>query len=334
MRTPALILVLCSALSICGCGRGESRSQPGPDVVRAVVLPYLTNAAFYIAAEEEYFSERDLEVEFVRLARVQDLMTALARGEVDVAVGFLGVNVMNSMARGERVRLVAALGEMVPDVCTFNAFVARQELIDSGALQDPERMRGLRVDADVLMPLGYWLDELLRPLDLTFDDLDVVNLPSPAAVEALINGTIDLGNEAEPYLNVVAASEEVGIWRETNKIVPGYPYSVMMYSSGLLDDRPEVGARFATAMLEAVRQFRTGKTPRNLALVEAFTDLGPEQAAAACWPTGQDDARIDASALLGYQEWAVSRGYMQRVLREDELVDHRFIDAANAELAR
>jgi len=334
LRNPSRILGFCLVLAIAACGSGDGEPQPTPDVVRAVVLPYLTNAAFHIAAEEGYFAERGLEVEFVRLARVQDLMTALARGDVDVAAGFVGVNVMASIAGGERIRLVAALGQMLPDACAFNAFVARRELIESGALQDPERVRGLRVDTDILMPLGYWLDELLRPLGLTLDDLELVNLPSPAAVAALADGAIDLGNEAEPYLSVVTASEEVGIWRETNKIAPNYVYSVMMYSSSLLDERPEVGGRFAAAMLEAIRQFRRGKTPRNLALVEDFTGLNSEQVAAACWPTGLDDARVDASTLRGYQEWAVARGLMQRTLSDAELVDHRFIDHANAELAR
>jgi len=334
VRRRPLILGLCLALWIPGCGNGGRGSQPTADVVRAAVLPYITSAVFHIAAEEGYFAERDLDVEFVRLTRMHDLMTALARDQVDVAAGWVGVNVMNSIAQGARIRVVVSLAEMVPDACAFNAFVARQELIDSGALQDPERVRGLRVDVPILMPSGYWLDELLRPLGLTFDDLEVVDLPPAAAVEALINGTIDLGNDAEPYLSVVTASEEVGIWRGTNEIVPGYDFSVMMYSSGLLDKRPEVGVRFAAAMLEAGRQFRRGKTPRNLALVEDFTGLSADRVAAVCWPTGPDDARVDASSMRGFQEWAVSRGYMERVLREDEFVDHRFIDAANAERGR
>ena len=87
-------------------------------------------------------------------------------------------------------------------------------------------------------------------------------------------------------------------------------------------------------MLKAVRQFNLGKTTRNLALVEKFTGLSSEQVAAACWPPIRGDARIDASALRGYQEWNVARGFLDRVLAEDELVDHRFIDYANDVLDR
>jgi hypothetical protein len=38
--------------------------------------------------------------------------------------------------------------------------------------------------------------------------------------------------------------------------------------------------------------------------------------------------------LRGYQEWNVARGFLDRVLAEDEFVDHRFIDHANDVLDR
>jgi hypothetical protein len=43
---------------------------------------------------------------------------------------------------------------------------------------------------------------------------------------------------------------------------------------------------------------------------------------------------VNTSVFLGYQQWSVARGLLDRVLTEDELYDHRFIDRANAALAR
>lgn len=333
-KFPAVILLVAGlAVTIPACGNEDSESDTGVDRVRAVVLPYLTQAAFHIAAEEGYFAEQNLDVEFIRLGHIQDVLSALARGDVDVASGFVTANVMNSIARGERIRVVAALGHLAPDACAFNAFLARRELLESGALADPDRLRGLRIDIDISMPMGYWFEEMVRPMGLTLDDFEIISLPPPNAVESLISGSIDITNEAEPYLGVLAGSGEASIWRGTNDIVPNYVFSVMMYSSSLLDERPEVGERFAVATLQAIRQFRLGKTPRNLNLVEGFTGLSAEQVAAACWPTGPVDARVDPSTLMGYQEWATARGLMDRVLNEEELVDHRFIDGANARLA-
>jgi len=329
-----VMLALCLALSASACRGGDLGSGPDVDRVTVVVLPFLTMAPFHIAAEEGYFSARNLEVEFMRLPRQQEIMAALARGEVDVTAGLVSVSNLNSMSRGVRTRFVAALGHLVPGECPFNAFVARRELLDSGALQDPEKVRGLRFDIDVVIPFGYWADLLLEPLCLTIDDIDIVSLPEAIAVDALISGSIDVTAVSEPFLSLLVASGEGAIWKETSELVPGYLISAMSYSSSLLDERPEVGERFAAAMLEAMQQFRRGKTTRNLSLVESFTGLAPEQVAAACWPSGPEDGRVDVSTLRGFQEWAVSLGLMDRVLSEEEMVDHRFIDSANARLAR
>lgn len=327
----AIVLATAGTLA-CSAGNGPSAVER--DHVRAVVMPYLTFMPFHIAQEEGYFAEQNLDVEFVRLERIQELMTGLALGEVDVAAGMLTVNVMNSVAKGARIRLVGALGHLDRDGCSFNAIVARRALVDSGALTDPKRLRALTFDADVLLPYGYWLDEAVRPAGLTIDDLTIVNLPESAAGEALLTGTVDVTLVSEPFLGQLLTSSEAAIWKRTNELFPDYQISVMMYGPELLDERPDVGDRFATAMLKAIRQYQQGRTPRNLEIVERASRLSALQLRSACWPGSRADGHVDLDAFHGYQAWAVSRGYAERVLDADDLVEHRFIDHANRELAR
>ena len=113
-------------------------------------------------------------------------------------------------------------------------------------------------------------------------------------------------------------------------IVSGFPISVMYYGPTLLDERPDVGERFAAAVLSGMRQFRRGKTERNLALVESFTGLRADVVASACWPGGRETAHIDAEKIRGYQEWALERGLIDRLLADDEWLEHRFVDAAGS----
>jgi hypothetical protein len=68
--------------------------------------------------------------------------------------------------------------------------------------------------------------------------------------------------------------------------------------------------------------------------VERASGLSAERVAAACWPVTADDARVDAAIFRGYQEWNVSHGFVDRILSDDELVDRRFFDHANAVLAQ
>jgi NitT/TauT family transport system substrate-binding protein len=330
-RTTAA-LCLCLAMPAAGCAGSEHGTQPDVDQVTAAVVPYLTLMPFYIAAEEGYFAEQNLDVEFVRLGRDTELMTALARGQVDVAGGMLTANELSLIAGGAHIRMVASLGDLDPDACSYAALVARREALESGALQDPEGIRRLRFDANVILPFGYFIDELLRPYDLTTEDLDVIDLPSPAALAAIADGSIDVTIDSEPFLSQYLASGDTAIWARIEQIVPDYTFAALRYGPTILDGRPEVGERFAVAMLQAIRQFNRGKTARNLDIVQRASGLSPERVAASCWPVTDDDAHVDAAIFRGYQEWNVSRGFTDRVLPDGELVDHRFFDHASAVL--
>ncbi len=334
LRLAGSLIGLALSASVLACAEPARAPETGRDRVRAVVMPYLTFMPFHIALEEGYFEAQQLDVEFIRLERIQELMTGLALGEVDVAAGMLTISVMNSVEKGARMRLVAALGHLSQEGCSFNGLVARRELVDSGALEDPARLRSLTFDADVLLPYGYWLDETLRQYGLTIDDVSIVNLPEAAAVAAIRNGSVDVTLVSEPFLGLLGASPEAAVWKRTNELFPDYQISVMMYGPALLDERPGVGERFATAMLQAIRRYMEGKTPRNLAIVERASGLSAAEVASACWPAARADGRIDLADFHGYQAWAVARGYADRLLTEPELVDHRFIEYANRELAK
>jgi NitT/TauT family transport system substrate-binding protein len=266
------------------------------------------------------------------LPRDQELMTALARGEVDVAGGMLTLNELNFAAQGIGVRMVSSLGHLVQDHCSFLTFVVRREHLESGALGDPQRLRQLRFDTNIFIPFGFWTDEIVRPLGLTIDDLNLVDLPSTASVPAIRDGTIDVTIESEPYLSELLKSEELDSWERVDRIAPGYAFGMVRYGPTIVEQRPDVGERFAVAMLKAVRQYNRGKTARNVEIVSRATGLETERVAEACWIAIPDDGRIDTPTLRGYQEWNVSRGLQERVLDDDELFDHRFIEHANAVL--
>lgn len=334
MRLPTTALITFLACAAGACTGPTRTAGPADEHVRVAVLPFLAATPLYIGVEEGHFAARGLDVELVRFTSVREYMAALVAGQVDVAAGMVSIGILNAIGSGAPVRGVAAISELVPGECTFNGFITRRELLESGDLDDPERVRDMRFDADPLLPMAYWIDLLLQPLGLGVDDVELVDLPEPNAIDSLLDRNTDVANLAEPLLGAMAGTEDVVMWRSATDVAPGYPMSVLLYGGSLIDRRRDVGERFAAGLLAALRQFRDGKTERNLALVEAFTGLRAERARGACWPSGRDTARINTALLRGYQEWAYARGLVDRVLEDDEWIDHRFIEAAAAGLAR
>jgi NitT/TauT family transport system substrate-binding protein len=292
----------------------------------------MTSFAFYIAADEGYFEEQNLEVEFVKLARNLEAIPALARGDVDVGSGQLTITILNAIASGARIRLVGGNGHLASDGCTFNAVVARRALVEAGKLNGPEQLRGLHVELDVLLPAAYFVDRLLQPANLTIDDLDIVNLPMPSNIDALIGGSIDVTVASEPYLTRLVQSGEAVVWRPTQQIVPDFQQSSVIYGPSLLDERPEVGQRFMVALRKAVLQYNLGKTRRNIDILARGTGLPVEGLRDMCWPQSRRDGHVNTEGLMTFQEWAKSRTLIDRVVPQDELVDRRFVDHANAVL--
>jgi NitT/TauT family transport system substrate-binding protein len=288
---------------------------------------------FYIARDEGYFAEQNLDVEFRQIGRNQDIMAAVASGDVDVVTGMLTVNELGLVASGARLRLVASLGESPPEACPLVAVMTRRDTAESGALTDPAAIRKLRFDFDSILPLGYFVDVLLRPYHLTTHDLDVVNIPPPAALEALHNGDIDVTVEGEPYITMQLDRGAV-IWDSLEHLLPGYVSAALMFGPDLLDQRPDVGRRLMVAVLEGIRRFRAGKTPRNLDIVAQASGLPRDQLERTCWPWVSENARIDPATLRAYQQWSVDEGLVDHVIPDDELFDDRFIEYANAELAK
>jgi NitT/TauT family transport system substrate-binding protein len=333
-RFVACILLMCATPAIVACGPADQQSAPAPDKLKLIALPLLSWAPFDIAEAEGFFSEQNLEVEFIRLTRPSDALPSLAQGDVDIGAGLLTVALMNAIAGGARIKLVADKGHLAADGCTHSALLVTQSLVESGALDQPDLLRGLRLEINPLLPEAFYTDLALREVGLSLDDLEILTLPPAAEPDALATGAVDLLVAAEPQLSLLEKTGNAVIWRRSEQVIPGTQWASVLYGRSLLDERQDVGERFMVAYLKAVRQYNEGKTPRNVEILMNRTGLAEELLRSACWPPIDNDIRVKTGSLREYQEWAVSRGIAERVLTEDELADHRFAEHANAVLGR
>jgi NitT/TauT family transport system substrate-binding protein len=297
-------------------------------MLKVGVKPYLSYAPFFLAQEEGYFSEQGVEIEFVQL-EPRTTLPALMTGEVDVTAGLVSAGLLNAIARGGRVRIVADKGYVDPAACAFFALVGGRTLVEAGEASEPDHFRGKSVDVLAGSWHNYYLAELMATIGLSPDDLALADLPSAAEGEALTKGALDFAVTGEPWRTRMLQAGHSSVLAPIQQLMPGAQYSVLLYGPNLLDDNPDAGRRFMVAYLKAVRQLNQGKTERNVEVLAAQTGLDPAFLEEACWPAIRADGSINSASVLDFQDWATGSGLVENPSTEPQFWEPSFVEHAN-----
>lgn len=319
MRLACILLAASALVSTTPAG------QPR-EILKIRSTPYIVMGPLYIAQTDGYFAREGLEMEVVDMAAGSTLVPALVRGDIDVLPMEVTPAIFNAIARGGRLRVVASQLQYGAG-CTNSALVVTQGTSASGILNDAARLRGRSFSVGANLVVRYILDESLKPLGLTSDDLTAVEVPDSARVEALRAGRLDLALLSEPNLSRTLAQSGFVMWKRASDVLPRFQYAVILFGPSLLDRRPGVGERFMRAYLRGVGQFLQGKTAHNLDLLETFLHLDRETLTRMCWAPMTPDARPNADSLMAFQRWLMARNAVDRPLKPEALIDTRFLDA-------
>lgn len=304
--------------SVIGCSPATPDES---DRVQGVILPFLSFAPFFIAADEGYFAEENIVFEFVELQQGVQAVPQLLLSNIDVSAGFLDAALLNGIRAGEAAKLVATGVYLDSNGCTYLAAMQNR---DNPVVQ----LEGAKVG---LLPngfLGYYLDRYLNEEGLSPADVEVISLPAPGRVAALAEQSIDLALVGEPQITSMIAATNAEVVQAAESLMNNTDYTFVYFSPRFFSERPDVGQRFLTAYLRGVRQFNEGKTARNIEIIANNTTLEAEQLRSMCWPTFRLDGQVDAASILAFQSWLVEQALITEVVPMSQLHDDRIINAA------
>lgn len=293
------------------------------------VQPFASNLPLYIAQQEGYFAEQGFEVQLVPIASLSELTTAFILGEVHVTGSVLTSSQFVGIRETPGFRFVADKGYLDPSGCPYSAWVVRNELIESGELNDLRVLADLTIASTRSSLQSLWaLDVLLEPVGLTVNDLEIVEIPQENRVEAFRNGAIDMGGLAEPLVTRALKEGVAQIWMGYEEIQPDLQLATLWYGPLFTEENREAGKRFMIAYLKAVRQYNEGKTEQNIELMAEFTQLDPQEVRSMCWQAFRSDGSLNFESILEFQEWLVANDYLDSVVPVEEFWDGEFIENA------
>ncbi len=324
----ALVAILGGMLAACAPTPRETIH------LKIATFNYISNAPIFIARDEGYFAEQDLEVELIDFGSTSnEVLPSLLARKLDIGALPLSVAIFNAVAGGNNVKYVADKGFYNPDNCVTDAFVAASPLLADGSLDTADGLKG----KVMVFPAGdtfeYMADTLLAEYGLTQADIQPTSVADSAArIEGLKNGSIDISMLSEPWISRAKAEGAAEPWKPLAQIVPGLSGAMMAFGPSILEDNPEAGERFMIAYLKGVRKFNEGKTDRNVEIIAGYTKLEPDAIKAACWTSFKADGMIDTAGMLAFQDWGLGKGYIESKVELNQIWTSEFIDKALKEL--
>ena len=312
----------------------EPTATPQPVTLKVGILGYMSNSPLFIAQEEGYFGEQDLQVELVDFGFTErDMVPAGIQGQIDVMAVSTNVGLLSAIEQGANVRYVADKGFANPSGCSSDGFLASKSMLDSGALAEPSGLRGKKVVLFSGNAFEYAHDLMLAKAGLTNDDLQIESVFDAAARnEGLGAGTIDVTVHGEPWITRARDAGVGDLWLPLSELLPNASIAGIVYGPGMLDRPEDLGVRFMAAYLKGVGHFLNDRSDRTVEIIAEYTHLSPEEIRGVCWNSIHPDGKIDPDGLAGFLAWAHDKGYTETELRIDQVWDPRFVVQAYPQL--
>ncbi|MFF2821605.1 ABC transporter substrate-binding protein [Arthrobacter koreensis] len=248
MKRGALAALAAAGIALSGCASPSEATDAGSEELTEVTVAVSSKIAYFVPyLMEEHWGEFaaegiDLKVE---IAPAQDALVMLATGKLDAMVTGPSANLLNAVADGTNVKIVAPGGIEAAD--SVNGWY-----ISKAALGDQEfdvsmlEGKTLASSSGVAGPPLLSLSQTLATEGLTLADVDIKSMKQADTVIAIENGAVFGGTASQPNTAVIEEADS-GIFF-ARSAPEDYPSVNVWFGSTLLDDAPEVGQRFVQAL--------------------------------------------------------------------------------------
>ncbi|WP_046180818.1 ABC transporter substrate-binding protein [Domibacillus tundrae] len=213
-----------------------------------------SGAGFYIANEKGYFDDYNIKVEFATFANSDDMLPALASGEVDIAGGISSASFFNAIAQGIDVKIIADKGHNEKGKSYFT-FVIGADKQDE--LKEYSDLKGKKVAVSTEHAVDDYIFQLmLKEAGLKKTDVEFVLMPDFGNMLAAIeNGSIDAALQIEPLITQGVAEDIHVRFGDATDFAPEAQIAMVLGSPQFIKEEQDVSLRFMTAYLKGVRDY-------------------------------------------------------------------------------
>ncbi|GAA0286433.1 NitT/TauT family transport system substrate-binding protein [Gracilibacillus halotolerans] len=291
-----------------------------------------SGAGFYIAKDKGYFEQYNIEVEFATFGNSDEMLPAVASGEVDVAGGISSASFFNSIAQGIDVRFIADKGHNNEGESYFS-FVVREDLADT--ITEYKDIKGKKIAVSTQNGIDdYIFNEMVKHAGLDRDDVEFTLMSDFSnMIPAMANNQIDLALQIEP---LITQGEKQGVhqrFHDTTDYAPEAQIAMVLGSPVFLNERRDVAIRFMAAYLQGIRDYNdafvkdTSDKDEIISIMAEHTALKEEEVWEEVGVTGLDpNGQLFEEDIQKQYEFYKNNGAIQDDMDLEQIIDMSLVD--------
>lgn len=253
------------ALGLAGCATQPADSDAASDgagaatsdAIRMGTQPWLGYGQWYVAEDQGYFADRDVDVALSSFNADADVNAALAANRLDMAnVGAQAA--LQFIEQGLDVSIVLML----------DSATEADAILSGAGVSDVSDLAGKKVAFERGATSEILLAEALDEAGMSFDDINVVEASADKVAPMLLAGRVDAGVTYEPYISEALSSDKGVQALVTAGEYPGLITDVLVVRNDVLDARPDDVREVLGAWDDAVA-FTAENTDEGRAIIAA-----------------------------------------------------------------
>lgn len=318
-----------SAFLACLVVLAWSAPTPALDKVKTGYLPLVSFVPIFVAIDEGYFKEQNIELDLTRFNSGTHMLPALAIGEIDVASGGPGGPFYNAIAQNTGFKIVADKGRMSKGH-SYLVLVVRKDILASGRVKSLKDIMTLKVGQMTKSSINaFVLNQMMKHEGLDYNKLDLTFLPPPKQFQALESKAIDAAMTVEPWAaraiekGVATVFKTADDWLGDRDI----QIAVIMYSGQFAKEKRDLAQRWMNAYLKGIAYHHSHgfQNDAELAIIGKWTKVPANIVRLSIPAYFSKDGGVNVESLEEAQDWYLAEGFTKTRVSMREAVDLSFL---------
>ena len=244
------IAVVLAAALLCGTAFAQAPETPK---LRVSTIPIAGMTPIHAANKLGYFKEAGLEVTVEFAAGGAQTVPLLVQGTLQLANG-PAVSIALANQQGFNLRLLPPTLDDKKSAPGQTASLVKTD----GPVKTVADLKGKRIGVNTINSVNWMYDRaFLRKHGLDPSQVTYVEIPFPSMVDALLRGSVDAINVAQPFHRIaVNTGQAKALGYPFVEVQPGLHIAAYAGSAQWLDANPNTARAFVRAMRRAVEYLR------------------------------------------------------------------------------